>query len=203
MPPGSARPSRSSRDVHAIAEQVTSPDHHIADVDADAELKAAILRHPGVRLCELLLNGYSALNRIDRARELCEHAIASGVGNPSPVVLNQSIHDLAGRRQGAQRRRLVLAYQARVPGYVGCKNCGQPPLDPLFVWWLHRSSPALGNVAPGAVGVQAGCFRQGADVPNGSARACNLAPHPLVGSSTLTALSPRRPRPWPCVTPTR
>ena len=63
------------------------------------------------------------------------------------------------------RPGLVLADQARVPGHVRSEDRRQPTFDPLFVWWLHRSSPALGNGAPGAAGVQAGRFRQAGDVP--------------------------------------
>ena len=52
MPPGSGERFRPGGDIHAITEQITSPDHHIADVDADAELKATILGLSGARFCE-------------------------------------------------------------------------------------------------------------------------------------------------------
>ena len=55
-------------------------------MNADPELKATILGLSGARLCELLLDRNGALDRIDRARKLGQHAIASGVGDPATVV---------------------------------------------------------------------------------------------------------------------
>ena len=99
------QPLQPSGDVHPITEQVSTPDHHIADVDADPELKAAVLRHSGIRLRELLLHRHRALDGIDRARELGQHAIASGIGDPAAMVPNQPVHDLTSGSQGAQVSR--------------------------------------------------------------------------------------------------
>ena len=140
MPPGSAKPSRRAATFtpspsRSPPRTTTSP-----DMDADPELKAAILGLSGARLCELLLNRHGALDGIDRARELGQHAVASRVGDPAAMVPNQPVHDLASGSEGAQRPGLVLAHQARVPGHVSCEDRCQTPFDPLFVWWLHRSS---------------------------------------------------------------
>src|SRR5215217_3901872 len=80
------RDSPGERDIHTVAKEVSSPDHHIAHVNADPELKPPLLGLSGARLCELLLNGNAALDRIDRARKLGEHAVASGVGDPAPML---------------------------------------------------------------------------------------------------------------------
>ena len=74
------------RDVHAVAKEIPTPDHHIADVNADPELKAAILGLSGARLGQLLLYRDGALDGIHGARELGQHAVASRVGDPAPVV---------------------------------------------------------------------------------------------------------------------
>ena len=145
-----------SRDIHPIAEQVSAPNHHIADVDADPELKAAILGHSGARLCQLLLNRHRALNRIHGARELREHAIASRVGDPAAMLGDEPVHDLAGGSQGAQRPGLVLAHQARVSGHVGSENRRQTPFDPLFLLGMHRFTLPLGHRAADGAGVQGG-----------------------------------------------
>ena len=75
---------QTGRDVHAVPQQVAAPNHHVPHVHSDPELKAAILRLSGARLCQLLLDRDGALDGIDGARELGQHAIASGVGDPAP-----------------------------------------------------------------------------------------------------------------------
>ena len=103
-------------------------------MDADAELKAPILRHPGVRSRKLLLHRDGALDGIHGAWELRQHAVPCRVGDPAAMVLNQPIHDLASSGHSAQRPGLVLADQARVPGHVRSEDRRQPTFDPLFVW---------------------------------------------------------------------
>src|SRR4051812_49225365 len=77
------------RDVHTVTKEVSSSNHDVANVDADPELKASAIEHPGARFCQLLLHRHCALNRIHGAREFGQHAVASGVGDPAPVVSNQ------------------------------------------------------------------------------------------------------------------
>ena len=43
-------------DVHAVAEHVAVPHHHVADIEADAQLHALVLRQGGIRLGERLLD---------------------------------------------------------------------------------------------------------------------------------------------------
>jgi hypothetical protein len=139
------------RDIHSIAEQVRTPNHHIANVDADPELKAAILRPSGARFPEPLLDRHRALNSIHGARKLCENAIASGVGDPASMLGDEAVHDLASGSQGAQGPGLVLAHQARVPGHVRRKDRRKTPFDPLFVLRRHRFTlPLRHRAAEGA-----------------------------------------------------
>jgi hypothetical protein len=83
---------------------------------------------------------------IHGARELRQHAITSRVGNTAAVVPNQPIHDIASSGEGAQGPRLILAHQARVPGYLGSEiaasrrstlcsfgGCTGPPLPSAMV----------------------------------------------------------------------
>ena len=131
-------------DIHTVAEEVSSPDHHIAHVNADPELKPPLLGLSGARLCELLLNRNGALDRIDRARKLGQHAIASGVGDPAPMLSNQPVHDLASGSEGAQSPGLVLAYQAGVPRHISGENRCQSPFNPLFLVGEAPFHPAVG-----------------------------------------------------------
>src|SRR3954447_18664358 len=110
-------------------------------MDADPELKAAILGVSGARLCELLLHLDGALDGIHRARELGKHAIASGVGDPAAVVPNQPIHDLASGSEAAQGPGLVLAYKAAVARDVSSEDRCQTPFSPLSLLRLHPDAP--------------------------------------------------------------
>src|SRR4029077_10230976 len=64
------------RDVDAIAEDVLLIDHDVAEVDADAEFDASLLRHAGVALSHLALHLDRATHRIDHAGEFNKQTIA-------------------------------------------------------------------------------------------------------------------------------
>ena len=75
MPPGSAIPSKSRGDIDAVAHQVAvALLDHIAEVDADAELDAALGRKAGVALDHAVLHLDGAAHGIDDASELNEDA---------------------------------------------------------------------------------------------------------------------------------
>ena len=79
------------------------------------------------------------LNRIDRAAELCQHAVAGCIGNPAAMGHNQGVKDGAPLRQIPQRSDLVGAHHAAVAFHVGCKNRGQPALS---INWLRQNMPS-------------------------------------------------------------
>src|SRR4051794_29644190 len=108
-------------------------------MDADPELKAAILRQPGASLGQLLLYRNGTLHGVSRAGELRQHAIASGVGDPPAMLLDEPVHNLTGGAQGAQCPSLVLAYKAAVARDVGGEDRCQTPFDPVFLLRRHRS----------------------------------------------------------------
>ncbi|MBR2119112.1 MAG: hypothetical protein V4458_04410 [Pseudomonadota bacterium] len=68
------------------------------------------------------------MNRIDRAAELRQHAVAGCVGDPAAVRRDQFVHDPPAFGQIAERPDLVGAHQAAEPFHVGCENGHQSPL---------------------------------------------------------------------------
>ena len=74
MPPGSARP-RGARHVHAIAVDVALLEDYVADVDADAELDSPSSGSAASRSAMPFWIA-TAHDRIDRARELDQRAVA-------------------------------------------------------------------------------------------------------------------------------
>jgi len=69
-----------------------------------------------------------AVHCLDHAGELGEHAVASGVHEPSVMLLDLRIDQLAVGREGAQRRLLIFPHEAAVTVYVGAEYCGELPL---------------------------------------------------------------------------
>ena len=99
-------------------------------MNADAELKLSGLRPHCVGGGKLLLNGDRARDGIHHACELRENTVAGGIRDPPAMLQNQSVEDLAMRREGAQGPNLVLLHKARVAGHVGGEDGRQPPLNP-------------------------------------------------------------------------
>src|SRR5215204_6829346 len=98
---------QASRDIHPLAKEVRSPDHHITDVNAYPEQEPPILCVSSVRLCQLPLHRQSALDCINSTREFGQHAVTSGVRNPSAMGGDKAVHDLASDGRGAKRPGLV------------------------------------------------------------------------------------------------
>src|SRR6266853_2065717 len=63
-------------DVDAIAEEIVAVKDHVAEIDPDPELDAAVGRIDGVALCHRLLYRDGAAHRVDDAAELDQHAVA-------------------------------------------------------------------------------------------------------------------------------
>ena len=82
MPPGSARFLQARRHVHAVAEDVVTVDHDVADMDADAELDALVrVRSPILR---------SAMPRCtSTAQRTASTTLSNSTSRPSPVVLTR------------------------------------------------------------------------------------------------------------------
>ena len=64
------------RDVDAVAIDIVAVADDVADIDADAELNAALRRHLGIALGHASLHVDRAAHRIDYAREFQQQAVA-------------------------------------------------------------------------------------------------------------------------------
>src|SRR5262249_7388949 len=90
------RSSISSRGhIHAIAEDVATVDHHISDIDANAELNPLFLRHVGIALCHAALNIDSAAHRVHDATELSKQPISGVLDNPPTMLSDLGIDERA------------------------------------------------------------------------------------------------------------
>ena len=120
---------KARRDIDAVAKEITSLHHHIADVHADPKFNVTVRWHLLVSFCQSPLRLDGALNSVNGAAELGQHAIASGIGNPAPVGRNQAIKDGAPSGQSLEGFDLVGPLEAAVSLYVSRKNRDQPALS--------------------------------------------------------------------------
>ena len=116
-------------DVDPVAVNVVVLDDDVAEVDADPERDAPVLRHTRVALGQALLHLDRALHRLDHARELDQRAIAHQLDDAA-VVLGDLRFDefLAMRLERCERARLVGRHEPRVADHVRSQNRCQPAL---------------------------------------------------------------------------
>ena len=76
----------------------------------------------GVAAPVLLLDRGGAAHRLDRARELGDHAVAGGAEDPAAVPGDQLIDDLAAGVQQRERALLVGRHEARIADHIGREN---------------------------------------------------------------------------------
>src|SRR6266851_4648445 len=82
-------------DVDAVAVDLLAVDHHVAEVDANAELHPALGRDIRVLSLERGLDLDGALDCIHDAGELGEYTIACGIDEASVMLRNERIDQLA------------------------------------------------------------------------------------------------------------
>ena len=95
-------------DIDAVAHQVAvALLDDVADVDADAELDAAVLRHAGVALDEADLHFDRAANRVDHAAKLDENTVA-GALDDAPMMGGDGGVDQVAPQAPKTRERAIL-----------------------------------------------------------------------------------------------
>ncbi|HEX4193877.1 MAG TPA: hypothetical protein VHY80_12295 [Stellaceae bacterium] len=136
-PTGLGQGFEARSDIDAIAKDVVVVDNDVADIDADAELDAALGRHSDITLGHLALHLYCAAHRIHDAGKLDEQPIAHSLDEAPMMFLDFGISELAAQLfQRGERPLLIGAHQARVADYIGSQYCGKTA-------GLPHNSPAI------------------------------------------------------------
>ncbi len=127
---GLRQPLQTRGDVHAIAEDIVVLNDNIAEIDANSELDAAGLWRFRVSRRHAILKRHGAPDGIHHAGELGQEPIPRRLDNPSSVLGDAGLDQLAkvGGERG-QRAFLVLTHQPRVTRNVGGEDGGEAALN--------------------------------------------------------------------------
>ncbi len=108
------------RDIDAVAHQIAvGLFDHVAEMNADAEFDAALLRQAGVALDEAVLHFNCAAHRVDHAAELDEATVAGALDDAPMVHGDGRIDEVAAQRpEPRQRAVLVGAREPAVADHV-------------------------------------------------------------------------------------
>jgi hypothetical protein len=106
---GLGQPVETGGDVDAVAEDIAILDHNVADIDADAELDAAICRHRGVALGQSRLYLGRASESVDDAGELDQQAVAGGLDDAAPMPGDPRIDELGAERPEPTERPFLVS----------------------------------------------------------------------------------------------
>jgi hypothetical protein len=98
---------------------------HVAEIDADAKLHAAVGREFEIAPLEHLLNLASRLDGFDGAGELGQNIVAGRVDDAALVARDDTRDGAAVFAQGRHRGGFVVAHEARITGHVGAHDRGE------------------------------------------------------------------------------
>src|SRR6266446_6379691 len=120
-------------DVDPVAIEVAALNHHVAEIDPDAQDDSPILGNVAVGDVHRLLQIHRAGNCVDGAGKLYQHAIPHQLDDAAMMFGNCWLKNLSTpgfeRSQGAG---LVMLHEAAVADYVGGQNGGKATLNALF-----------------------------------------------------------------------
>ena len=129
-PAGLGQGFQARGDIHPIAEDIVLLSDHVAEIDADAEVDAAVFSHAGIAFGHPTLHLDRAAHRAYYARELSQQSVAGVLYGSASVFIDPRINQLPEMRlEPRVRALLVRAHQTRVPGHIGGEDRGQAPLD--------------------------------------------------------------------------
>src|SRR5262249_33934120 len=124
---------QASRDVDTIAIPIAALDHHVTEIDADAQDDLSVLGQAGIGLGHAVLEVYGTLHSVDRASELDQCAIADDLEDTALVLGDQWLQHLpAPRLEGSERSGLIPLHKPAVADHVGGEDGGQAALRVLF-----------------------------------------------------------------------
>jgi hypothetical protein len=122
MAPGVGRDADAARrrepfeargDIDAVAIDVVRRHDDVAEIDADAELDAAVLRQPGIARANDPLHIERAAHRVDDAAELDESPVAGMLDNAAAVLADLRRDDLAAIGEQAEVGALLVGARPR------------------------------------------------------------------------------------------
>ena len=119
-------PSKPRGDIDAVAHQIAvALLDDVADVNADAELDAPVLRHAGVALDQAVLHLDRAAHRVDHAAELDDRAVAGALDDATVMRGDGGIDQIAAETAKAREGSvLVGAGKPAVADDVGHQDRG-------------------------------------------------------------------------------
>jgi hypothetical protein len=116
---------QASRDVDAVPIDALALGGHIAHVDADPEVHAALVGEARVERSEHPLGLDGAADRVEGGRKLGQQVVAGGVHDAPPVLSDAHRDVFAIVRQCADRGGLVLGHQPAVADHVSREDGGE------------------------------------------------------------------------------
>ena len=120
--PGDALDAR--RDVDAVAIDVVVLEDDVAEMDADAEFDAPVLRHVDIALAHPALDLGGTGDGVHHARELDQHAVAGDLDDAALMLGDLGVRHLAAvRLERCERPSLVEAHEPAVADHVGGQYC--------------------------------------------------------------------------------
>ena len=121
------------RHIHAVAENVTSIDDDVADIDAHAELDALLIWHPGIALGHPALDIKSAAHCVHYAAKLSQHPVSGVLDDPATVFGNLGIDKSAQMGLKLDVRALfVHTGQPAVASHIGGQYGSKPAFDAVL-----------------------------------------------------------------------
>ena len=139
-PSGDDDPARSRdafeprRHVDAVTIDVAGLDDHVADIDADAKLDAAVPGHAGVALAHAALDRRRARDRIHDARELRQEPVPGELDDTALRFGDLGVDQIRPVGfPGCVGARLVHAHEAAIGRHVSRQDGGQASVDRRLV----------------------------------------------------------------------
>jgi hypothetical protein len=103
---------------------VATLDDHVAEIDANAERDAPVVRQAGVDLNHPLLQVDGTLDGIHRAGELNQGAVAHQLDDPAAMLRNHWFEDgFPAVSKRSQRAGLIRLHEATVTDHISGKDC--------------------------------------------------------------------------------
>src|SRR5262249_18028996 len=127
------------RDIDPIAVKIAALDHHVAEIDADAEHDPDVFSQAGIGRLHGALQFGSAGDSIDGAGKLYEHAVAHHFDDATVVLVYRGLEDVgAPRPEGGESAGFVGLHHPAVADDISSQDGGKAALDALFghVRWL-------------------------------------------------------------------